>query len=117
MFLAVYGVIAPCCILVSGIDPHLGINAQYVQGMTHDQRTLRTMLWQWLIQFERQHSNSFATSTWMSRGCVLERSLSFDAGSRVVVPAAIAALPDPVFALPSHSQVGKSYAVKQRTGQ
>lgn len=60
-------------------------------------------------------SNSFATSTWMYRGRVQERSSSFAAGGRVIVPTAVAAFPDPLFEPLPRSHVEISYEVKRWT--
>ncbi len=57
---------------------------------------------------------SFVTSTWMYRGRVLEGSGKFPAGTRITVPTAIAAFPDPVFP-PPRSQAQKTYDIVQWT--
>lgn len=58
---------------------------------------------------------SFVTSTWMYRGRVLEGSGKFPLGTRITVPTAIAAFPDPVFPPPPRSQVQKTYDIAQWT--
>ncbi|MEG3085412.1 alpha/beta fold hydrolase [Sphingomonas sp. PB2P12] len=58
---------------------------------------------------------SFITSTWMYRGRVLERSGQFPAGTRIKVPTAVAAFPDPVFPPPPRSQARKTYKIVQWT--
>ncbi|TCQ01019.1 pimeloyl-ACP methyl ester carboxylesterase [Sphingomonas sp. PP-F2F-A104-K0414] len=58
---------------------------------------------------------SFVTSTWMYRGRVLEGSGKFPAGTRITVPTAIAAFPDPVFPPPPRSQAQKTYDIVQWT--
>jgi len=59
---------------------------------------------------------SFASSTWMYRGRVLEGSGRFPAGTRVAVPTAVAAFPDPVFPPPPRSLAEKTYDIVQWTG-
>jgi pimeloyl-ACP methyl ester carboxylesterase len=54
---------------------------------------------------------SFATSTWMYRGRVLEESGQFAPGTRLKVPTGVAAFPDPVFPAPPRSQARKTYNV------
>ena len=58
---------------------------------------------------------SFVTSTWMYRGRVLEGSGKFPAGTRIKVPTAVAAFPDPVFPSPPRSQAKKTYNIVQWT--
>ena len=58
---------------------------------------------------------SFVTSTWMYRGRMLEGSGAFPVGTRIKVPTAVAAFPDPVFPPPPRSQVRKTYNVVQWT--
>ncbi|MEG3158914.1 alpha/beta fold hydrolase [Sphingomonas sp. LB2R24] len=58
---------------------------------------------------------AFVTSTWMYRGRVLEGSGKFPAGTRITVPTAIAAFPDPVFPPPPRSQAQKTYDIVQWT--
>ena len=58
---------------------------------------------------------SFVTSTWLYRGRMLEGSGSFPAGTRIRVPTAVAAFPDPVFPPPPRSQAGKTYNIVQWT--
>jgi hypothetical protein len=57
----------------------------------------------------------FVTSTWMYRGRTLEDSGQFPAGTRLRVPTAVAAFPDPVFPPPPRSQVEKTYDVVRWT--
>ena len=56
-------------------------------------------------------TRSFTTSTWMYLGRVLEGSGTFPAGTRVRVPTAVAAFPDPCFPPPPRSQAEKTYDV------
>ena len=56
-------------------------------------------------------TRSFPTSTWMYRGRVLEGSGMFPEGSRLAVPTAVAAFPDPVFAPPPRSLAQRTYNV------
>jgi pimeloyl-ACP methyl ester carboxylesterase len=58
-------------------------------------------------------TESFATSTWLYKGRLDEDSALLPAP--VKVPAAIAAFPDPVFAMPPRSLVEKSYSVARYT--
>jgi pimeloyl-ACP methyl ester carboxylesterase len=58
---------------------------------------------------------SFVTSTWMYRGRVLEGSGKFPKGTRIKVPTAVAAFPDPVFPPPPRSQARKTYDIVQWT--
>lgn len=58
---------------------------------------------------------SFVTSTWMYRGRTLEGSDKFAASTRIKVPTAVAAFPDPVFPPPPRSQAEKTYDVVQST--
>lgn len=58
---------------------------------------------------------SFVTSTWMYRGRTLEGSDKFAAATRLKVPTAVAAFPDPVFPPPPRSQAEKTYDVVQWT--
>ncbi|WP_174298242.1 epoxide hydrolase family protein [Sphingomonas bacterium] len=58
---------------------------------------------------------SFVTSTWMYRGRVLEGSGKFPAGTKITVPTAVAAFPDPVFPPPPRSQARKTYNIVQWT--
>ncbi len=58
---------------------------------------------------------AFVTSTWMYRGRMLEDSGTFPAGTRIKVPTAIAAFPDPVFPPPPRSHAEKTYDVVQWT--
>ena len=58
---------------------------------------------------------SFVTSTWMYRGRVLEGSGKFPAGTKITVPTAVAAFPDPVFPPPPRSQASKTYNIVQWT--
>ena len=58
---------------------------------------------------------SFTTSTWMYRGRVLEGSGKFPPGTRLKVPTAVAAFPDPVFPPPPRSQARKTYRIAQWT--
>ncbi|MGI4730898.1 MAG: epoxide hydrolase family protein [Janthinobacterium lividum] len=58
---------------------------------------------------------SFVTSTWMYRGRVLEGSGTFPAGTKITVPTAVAAFPDPVFPSPPRSQASKTYNIVQWT--
>jgi pimeloyl-ACP methyl ester carboxylesterase len=60
-------------------------------------------------------THSFVTSTWMYRGRILEGSSQFPAGTRVRVPTAVAAFPDPVFPPPPRSHAEKSYNVARWT--
>lgn len=48
---------------------------------------------------------------WMYRGRVLEGSATFPAGERIMVPAGVAAFPDPVFSPPPQSHVRKTYNI------
>lgn len=56
---------------------------------------------------------AFVTSTWMYRGRMLEDSGKFPAGTRIAVPTAVAAFPDPVFPPPPRSHAQKTYAIAQ----
>lgn len=47
----------------------------------------------------------------MYRGAVLERTVTFPAGTRITVPTGIAAFPDPVYPPPPRSHVKKTYNV------
>lgn len=58
---------------------------------------------------------SFPTSTWMYRGRMLEGSGTFPDGSRISVPTAIAAFPDPLFAPPPRSLVQRTNNVTRWT--
>ncbi|WP_294393847.1 epoxide hydrolase family protein [uncultured Sphingomonas sp.] len=58
---------------------------------------------------------AFVTSTWMYRGRVLEGSGQLPAGTRIDVPTAVAAFPDPVFPAPPRSLARKTYRIKQWT--
>ena len=58
---------------------------------------------------------SFVTSTWMYRGRVLEGSGKFPASTRIKVPTAVAAFPDPVFPPPPRSLAKKTYNIVQWT--
>ena len=58
---------------------------------------------------------SFVTSTWMYRGRVQEGSGKFPTGTRITVPTAVAAFPDPVFPPPPRSQAKKTYKIVQWT--
>jgi pimeloyl-ACP methyl ester carboxylesterase len=58
---------------------------------------------------------AFVTSTWMYRGRVTEKSGKFPAGTRIAVPVAVAAFPDPTFPPPPRSQVEKTYNVVRWT--
>ena len=58
---------------------------------------------------------AFATSSWMYRGRVLERSGQFAPGTRITVPTGVAAFPDPVFPPPPRSQAAKTYNVTHWT--
>jgi pimeloyl-ACP methyl ester carboxylesterase len=58
---------------------------------------------------------SFVTSTWMYRGRVLEGSGKFPVGTRIQVPTAVSAFPDPVFPSPPRSQARKTYKIVQWT--
>ena len=58
---------------------------------------------------------SFVTSTWLYRGRVLEGSGTFPSGTRIKVPTAVAAFPDPVFPPPPRSQAAKTYDIVQWT--
>jgi pimeloyl-ACP methyl ester carboxylesterase len=60
-------------------------------------------------------TSAFVTSTWFYRGRALERSSAFPDGSRVQVPTAVAAFPDPVFSAPPRSLAAKTYNVVQWT--
>ena len=51
------------------------------------------------------------TATWIYHGKRLERSGTFPAGTRVRVPAGVAAFPDPVFLPPPRSFAEKTYDV------
>ena len=58
-------------------------------------------------------TSAFATSTWLYRGRALEQSGVFPAGTRIPVPTAVAAFPDPVFAVPPRSLAQRSYNIVQ----
>jgi pimeloyl-ACP methyl ester carboxylesterase len=60
-------------------------------------------------------TSAFVTSTWMYRGRALDGVGSFPDGTRVRVPTAVAAFPDPVFSAPPRSLVEKTYNVVQWT--
>lgn len=55
--------------------------------------------------------SSVVTATWIYHGKRLERSEHFPSGTRVRVPAGVAAFPDPVFLPPPRSFVEKTYDV------
>lgn len=76
---------------------------------TFDEDTLLTNIMLYLAP------KSFVTSTWMYRGRTLEGSDKFAAGTRLKVPTAVAAFPDPVFPPPPRSQAEKTYDIVQWT--
>lgn len=76
---------------------------------TFDEDLLLTNIMLYLVE------GSFVTSTWMYRGRVLEKSGKFPAGTRIRVPTAVAAFPDPVFAPPPRSLAEKTYRIAQWT--
>ena len=55
--------------------------------------------------------SSFVTATWMYHGKRLEGSQVFPAGTRIRVPAGVAAFPDPVFPPPPRSYAEKTYDI------
>jgi pimeloyl-ACP methyl ester carboxylesterase len=61
--------------------------------------------------------SSIVTATWIYRGKRLEQSDHFPAGTRVAVPMAVAAFPDPVFPPPPRSLLEKTYDVVRYTEQ
>ncbi|TXC69581.1 alpha/beta fold hydrolase [Sphingomonas ginsenosidivorax] len=74
-----------------------------------DADTLITNIMLYLVE------GSFVTSTWIYRGRVLEGSGTFPAGTRITVPTAVAAFPDPVFPPPPRSHAQKTYDIVQWT--
>ncbi|WP_010162419.1 epoxide hydrolase family protein [Sphingomonas sp. PAMC 26617] len=76
---------------------------------TFDEDLLLTNIMLYLVE------GSFVSSTWMYRGRVLEGSGKFPAGTRIRVPTAVAAFPDPVFAPPPRSLARKTYTIVQWT--
>jgi pimeloyl-ACP methyl ester carboxylesterase len=59
--------------------------------------------------------STMVTATWIYHGRRLEGSGAFPAGTRIQVPMAFAAFPDPVFAPPPRSYVEKTFNVVQWT--
>lgn len=60
-------------------------------------------------------TSAMATATWIYRGKRLEGSDHFPAGTRINVPLAVAAFPDPVFIPPPRSFLAKTYNVVRYT--
>jgi microsomal epoxide hydrolase len=56
-------------------------------------------------------SSSVVTATWIYHGKRLEGSQTFPAGTRIRVPAGVAAFPDPVFLPPPRSLAEKTYNI------
>jgi hypothetical protein len=55
--------------------------------------------------------SSVVTATWIYHGKRLEGSQTFPAGTRIGVPAGVAAFPDPVFLPPPRSLAAKTYNI------
>ncbi|WP_034919355.1 epoxide hydrolase [Erwinia sp. 9145] len=60
-------------------------------------------------------TSAMATATWIYRGMRLEQSNLFPAGTRIKVPMAVAAFPDPVFIPAPRSFLAKTYNVVRYT--
>jgi pimeloyl-ACP methyl ester carboxylesterase len=56
-------------------------------------------------------TSSVVTASWIYHGKRLERSQTFPAGTRIRVPAGVAAFPDPVFLPPPRSLAEKTYHI------